>query len=318
MSEFFHGVEVFFEHLASVHWGALGVAVVFHVLRTTVRTFAWRNILRAAFPASRVRRRTVFCAYVAGVGLNSIVPARAGDALKLYMARHGIQGSNYATLTSSLVVETLFDFVVACVLFVWALQLGVLPSLDVLPNLPEVDWTWALRHPRAGIVLALVLTVLAAALTIWATRRMALLKKRLARGFAILHDRRSYVTEVVSWQALAWVFRFAEVWWFLKAFGIPATVENALLVLVVQSLATLLPFSPGGVGTHQGLTAYVLRGKASTTALLSFSVGMNLVTTAVNVLLGFAAMFLTLRTVNWRRHVQAQRSESATAYADSS
>ena len=309
MSEFFRAVEVFFDHLTAVHWGALGVAVVFHVLRTTVRTFAWRNILRAAFPESRVRRRTVFCAYVAGVGVNSIVPARGGDAVKLYIARHGIKGSNYATLTSSLVVETLFDFFVALALFVWALQLGVLPSLDVLPRLPEVDWTWALRHPRAGAALALTVAVLVAVGTIWSTRRIAALKERLARGFAILGDRRTYLTEVVSWQALAWVFRFTAVWWFLKAFGIPATVENALLVLVVQSLATLLPFSHGGAGTQQGLTAYVLRGKASTTALLSFSVGMTLVTTAVNVLLGFGAIFLTLGTLRWRRHVPVPHAE---------
>ena len=106
MSEFLHAVEVFFDHLTSVRWDALAIAVCFHVLRTTVRTFAWRNILKAAFPESRVRRRTVFCAYVAGIGVNSIVPARGGDAVKLYIARHGIKGSNYATLTSSLVVET--------------------------------------------------------------------------------------------------------------------------------------------------------------------------------------------------------------------
>lgn len=313
MSEFLHAVEVFFDHLTAVRWDALGVAVVLHVLRTTVRTFAWRNILRAAFPDSRVRRRTVFCAYVAGVGVNSIVPARGGDAVKLYIARHGIQGSNYATLTSSLVVETLVDFVIALALFLWALQLGVLPSLDVLPRLPEVDWTWALRHPRAGAALALVLAALAAAGAIWASRRIGELRRRLARGFAILGDRRTYLTEVVTWQALGWVFRFAAVWWFLKAFGIPATVENAVLVLVVQSLATLMPFSPGGAGTQQGLTAYVLRGRASTTALLSFSVGMNLTTAAVNVALGFGAIFLTLRTVRWRRHVLAQRSKSAPA-----
>jgi uncharacterized membrane protein YbhN (UPF0104 family) len=313
MSEFLHAVEVFFDHLTAVHWDALAVAVCFHVARTSVRTFAWRNILRAAFPGSRVRRRTVFCAYVAGVGVNSIVPARGGDAVKLYIARHGIKGSNYATLTSSLVVETLFDFFVALGLFLWALQLGVLPSLDVLPRLPTFDWAWALRHPRLGISLGIAIVVLACVAGVWTSRRIGELRRRLARGFAILGDRRTYVMEVVSWQALAWVFRFAAVWWFLKAFGIPATVETALLVLVVQSLATLLPFSPGGAGTQQGLTAYVLRGRASTTGLLSFSVGMNLTTTAVNVVLGFGAIFLTLRTVRWRRHLLAQPSESPTA-----
>jgi uncharacterized membrane protein YbhN (UPF0104 family) len=311
MSEFFHAVEVFWDHLAAVRWDALAIALAFHALKAVIRTFAWRNILRAAFPGARVRRRTVVGAYLAGVGVNSIAPARAGDAVKLYIARHGIEGSNYATLTSSLAVETLFDFVVGLILFLWALQLGVLPSLDVLPRLPNVDWTWILRHPRLGFVFGFVLALLALAGATWLARHISEFRRRLVRGFAILGDRRRYVTEVVSWQALAWVFRFLSVWWFLKAFNVPATLENALLVLVVQTLATLLPLSPGGAGTQQGLTAYILRGKASTTALLSFSVGMNIATTALNVVLGFGAILLTLRTVRWRRHVQAEESAPA-------
>lgn len=308
MDQFFHAVEVFWDHLAAVHWDYLAVAVALHALKVVVRTFAWRNIIRAAFPGARVQRRTVIGAYLAGVGVNAIAPARAGDGVKLYMARHGIPGSNYATLASTLAVETLFDFFVASLLFLWALQLGVLPSLDVLPNLPNVDWTWILRHPRLGFVFGFVLALLALVGVTWLTRHIRELRQRLARGFAILGDKERYLTEVVSWQALSWAFRFASVWWFLKAFNVPATVENALLVLVVQSLATLLPFSPGGAGTQQGLAAYILRGKASTTALLSFSVGMNIATTAVNVLLGFGAILLTFRTIRWRRFVRPEEA----------
>jgi uncharacterized membrane protein YbhN (UPF0104 family) len=139
-------------------------------------------------------------------------------------------------------------------------------------------------------------------------RHIQELKRRLAKGFAILGDPPRYLKEVLSWQALSWTLRFASVWWFLKAFNVPANVENALLVLVVQSLSTLLPFSPGGAGTQQGLTAYVLRGKASTTALLSFSVGMNIATTVTNVALGFGAIFLSLRTVRWGRLVRREEA----------
>jgi uncharacterized membrane protein YbhN (UPF0104 family) len=308
MGDFLNALEVFFAHLAAVKWQALGIALGFHVLKLVVRTFAWRNILRAAFPGSRVTRRTVFGAYVAGVGVNSIAPARGGDVVKLYIARHGIKGSNYATLTSSLVVETLFDFVVASALLIWALQQGVLPPLDTLPDIPEIDWTWIIRHPRAGAIFGFVVGLVVLFGAAWLIRHIKELKRRLANGFAILGDRRKYLTQVVSWQALSWVCRFASVWWFLVAFGIPASVENALLVLVVQSLATLLPFTPGGAGTQQGLTAYILRFKASTTSLLSFSVGMNVATTAVNVALGFGAIFLTLRTVRWRRHVRREEA----------
>jgi uncharacterized membrane protein YbhN (UPF0104 family) len=310
MSQFFHAVDVFFEHLAAVQWGALAIALAFHVTKAVVRTFAWRNILRAAFPGARIQRRTVIGAYLAGVGVNSIAPARGGDAVKLYIARHGIEGSNYATLTSTLAVETLFDFFVASILFLWALQLGVLPSLEVLPNLPNVDWTWALRHPRVALAFALALAVFLAPFVIWLERHISEVRRRLAKGFVILGDRQRYLKEVVSWQALSWALRFASVWWFLIAFNVPATVRNALLVLVVQSLATLLPFSPGGAGTQQGLTAYILRGKASTTALLSFSVGMNIATTATNIALGFGAIFLSLRTVRWGRLVRPGQAET--------
>jgi uncharacterized membrane protein YbhN (UPF0104 family) len=306
MSAFFHAVDVFFEHLTAVHFGALGIAVAFHVLKIVGRTFAWRNILRAAFPTARVKRRVVFGAYVAGVGLNSIAPARSGDVLKLYLAKRGIEGSNYATLASTLFVETLFDILVASALLIWALQLGVLPSLDVLPSLPDVDWAWAARNPRIGILVGTVLFFLAVIGGFWAASRITEFRHRLASGFAILGSWRRYVTEVVSWQALSWGFRFASVWWFLKAFEIPATAHNAGLVLVVQSLSTLLPISPGGAGTQQGLTAYVLRGKAgSTTALLSFSVGMNITTIVTNVFLGSMSILLTLRTLRWRRHMRA-------------
>src|SRR5215218_3067372 len=310
MSQFFHAVDVFFEHLAAVQWGALAIALAFHVTKAVVRTFAWRNILRAAFPGARIQRRTVIGAYLAGVGVNSIAPARGGDAVKLYIARHGIEGSNYATLTSTLAVETLFDFFVASILFLWALQLGVLPSLEVLPNLPNVDWTWALRHPRVAFAFALALAVFLAPFVIWLERHISEVRRRLARGFVILGDRQRYLREVVTWQALSWALRFASVWWFLIAFNVPATVRNALLVLVVQSLATLLPFSPGGAGTQQGLTAYILRGKASTTALLSFSVGMNIATTVTNIALGFGAIFLSLRTVRWGRLVRPGQAET--------
>src|SRR5207244_13509685 len=90
-------------------------------------------------------------------------------------------------------------------------------------------------------------------------------------GFAILRRPRRFAAGVVTWQAASWIFRLATVYAFLRAFHVPATAHNALLVLVVQSLATLFPFTPGGVGTQQGLLVYVFRGAPiSKTALLTF------------------------------------------------
>ena len=59
--------------------------------------------------------------------------------------------------------------------------------------------------------------------------------------------------------------------------GCTRSIHNALLALVVDSLATLFPATPGGAGTKQGLIVFLFRGEAiSKSLLLAFSVGMNI------------------------------------------
>jgi glycosyltransferase 2 family protein len=294
----------FFHHLADVHWVPLAIALGFQLLRLLARAPAWRNILRASYPDLVIPRRTVVGAYLAGVGVNAVVPARGGDVLKLYLIKHRVDDTTYPTLASTLIVETLFDTVVAGALLVWALAIGVLPGLDVLPHLPQVDWSWPLRHRREAALIGAVWLVVIVLLLVIAFARVRSFKERVAQGFAVLRPFRRFVTQVCSWQALSWAFRIASVYFFLKAFGVPATLHNALLVLIVQSLATLFPFTPGGVGTQQGLLVYVFNRAGSGikgSLLLSFSVGMYIATTILNVVAGFVALFLMVGTLRWRR-----------------
>jgi glycosyltransferase 2 family protein len=293
-------IRVFFEHLAAVQWRPLAIALSLHLLRLVLRTLGWRSILVAAYPSERVRWRTVLGAYFAGVGVNAITPARGGDVVKLYLVKRGIPGSSYATLAATLVVETLFDFVVAGLLLLWAVQQGVLPGFSVLERLPSFDWAWFVRHPRFSLGLGLVAVVVAVVLVSRATKAF---RHRFAEGFAILRSPKRYVATVVSWQAASWVCRIASTYFFLRAFGLAPDLRDAFVVQVVQSLATLLPFTPGGIGTEQGLLVYAFRGEAPATAVVSFSVGMHLAIVAANVALGFAALALMLRTVRWRRVV---------------
>jgi glycosyltransferase 2 family protein len=301
VGEFFHALRVFFDHLASVSWAALGIALSLHFAKVAVRTVAWRNIIRAAYPQTKVPLTPVFGGYVAGVGINSIAPARVGDLVKLYLVRQKISGTTYTTLASTLFAETLVDLILASAIFIWALTQGVLPGLDVLPDVPAFDWGWLLRHERltATVVALLVLGLLW--FVWWASRHIEGFKQRVGAGLAILRDRPRYLREVVSWQVLSWVFRIASLFFFLRAFHVRATVHNALLAQTVDSLATLLPFSPGGAGTKQGLLVYVLRGQASSSELLAFSVGTNVAIVLFNVAVAAIAIFLMLRTLHLGR-----------------
>jgi uncharacterized membrane protein YbhN (UPF0104 family) len=241
--------------------------------------------------------------------VNSIAPARGGDLIKLYLVKHRMQEAKYPTLAATLVVETLFDFVVAGALMIWALTLGVLPAHEVYSRIPDVDWKFFLRHERAtGIGLA-VLLALAIVGFLWARRRVEDFWSRVKLGFVILGDRRRFLLGVIVPQAISWVLRLATLYFFLQAFRVTATVHNALLAQVVDSLSTLFPATPGGAGTKQGLIVYLFRGSAiSRTLLLAFSVGMNIAITIANLVLGLIAIGVMARTLSFRK-LRARASE---------
>jgi uncharacterized membrane protein YbhN (UPF0104 family) len=314
VGEFFHAVGEFFRHLASVSWLALGLALASHYLRLLCRIPAWRNILRCAFPESRVPWGGVYSSYVAGIGVNSILPARSGDVLKLYLIKRRIPGSTYPALGSTLVVETLFDSVAGAAILIWALTQDVLPGIEVTKiDLPQVDWSWPLRNPRAAIAIGVVWGTVLVLFTVLGVRKARAFWANVRQGFAIVRQPARYVLGVATWQALSWGFRAATVYWFLRAFHVPATARNVVLVMAIQSISTLLPFTPGGAGTQQGFLVYVFRRlepRVAETVVLSFSVGMYVATTLLNVVLGFAAVFASLRTLRFRRIVLEEKEKA--------
>jgi uncharacterized membrane protein YbhN (UPF0104 family) len=301
-------IEVFFENLAAVEPQPLGLAVLCHLLKLLAVTRAWRNILADAYPDQNVRWRPLFGSYVAGVGINAILPARGGDVVKLYLAKRSIPTSTYTTLTATLAVQSIFDIVAASLLLLWAIQLGVLPGLNVLPHLPSFDFSWFFANPRAAAAALGALFVALVLLAVWLEGHVTALHARLAQGFRVLGNFPRYLRRVALWQAVDWSLRIATVYFFLLAFDVHADLHNALLGQVANSLSTILPISPGGIGTEQALIAYVLSGQAPRSDLLSLSVGMRLTLTGVNVALGFTALFLMLRTFRFRRIVASERA----------
>jgi glycosyltransferase 2 family protein len=274
----------------------LGVAC--HVLRLLAVSRAWRNIIKGAYPKERVPWRSVVGAIFAGVGVNAVIPARGGDAVRIVLAKRAVHRSAYTTITATVVLLTAFDFVVASSLVLWAAVQGLLPGSDVLG--PSFDFGWAFHNPGTflkaiGIVLLVLLVIV-----LWFAEQIADFRHRIAQGFSILRDKGAYLRRVALWQAVDWSLRIVAVLFFLEAFGLPATLHNALLVQVSAGLASLLPISPSGIGTEQAFLLYLFRGQVGGAALVGFSVGMRITLIVVNVALGFAALLVMLRTVRWR------------------
>jgi uncharacterized membrane protein YbhN (UPF0104 family) len=301
----------FLDGLSSVDPRFVVLGIGCHLAKMACTSRAWRGVLAAAYEGETVRWLPIYGAYVAGVGVNAILPARAGDVLRLYLTHRVIPGATYTTLVSSTAVLAIADMTLASLLFLYALTQGVLPTWESLPDLPAFDFGWLVANPRATNLAVVLLIAGVLALIVWLRGHVENLWERISQAFAVLHPPSRYATTVLPWQLADWTLRLATIWCFLAAFDIDRGLRNILLVQVTLSLATLAPATPGGIGTEQAFLTVVLRGAAPSSVLLAFSVGMRLTLTLVNVVAGLIAVGLTLGTLSMRRAVDHARESRA-------
>jgi len=307
-----NAVEAFADSIASVSFGALVIALAFHMANLVLRTRAWTNILGASYPYERIRWRDVFGAYCTGVGANGVVPARGGDALKLFLVHSRIPGATYPTIAASLLAETVFDFCVGLVLLFWAWRIGIASGL---PGAGLFEFSWVVNHPQiVSTTLILLAGGVAAGLIVYGHRVRAFWR-RVEQGLAILRDRRRYARTVASLQATGWVCRLLAAVYFLKAFHVESNLKNALLVLVVGSVATSLPLTPGGLGPKQALLVAVLGAAGTGSQILALSVGMELAILLFNLGLAAVCLSMMLRGMSMRDAIRHARSSRARAEA---
>jgi uncharacterized membrane protein YbhN (UPF0104 family) len=306
---FFNVSAEFFRHLSEIEWTQFGIALLFLLAMQLCRAWAWRNVLRAAYPQQPIPFLPLSAAYLAGAGINAILPAHAGDVTKVFLVKRQIPGSSYPAVTSSFLVQTVFDTSVGILVLLYAITQGLLPPLPRIPDLPAFEIAFWVEHPDVlAIVAGSLLLALAIAVYLLA-HRVRRFWERVRQGVVILAEPSRYLREVAAWQGLGWLCRFGAFWFFLEAFGIGGSFGNVLLVMSVQAIANIVPFTPGGAGAQQALLVATLTGP-SRTAVLSFSVGTQIAMAAWSVVLGFAAILLVFRTTDWRGLIKQAQDEA--------
>jgi uncharacterized membrane protein YbhN (UPF0104 family) len=290
------------DRLAGADLRLAALALLAHLVNHVLRSVAWRGVLAAAYPRERVRLLPVLAGYAAGVAVNAATPARGGDAVKVGLVRTSIPGSTCTTIAATLSVLVALDLVIGTLLVLTVGLSGAVP-LDLGAGLDRVT-------TLAPIVAAVVVGVGIAGFLL--RDRLSALGARLRQGGAVLRTPGRYLLAVALPQLGAWCCRVCVVLCLLAAFGLPATVALAALVMVVGGASSVVPLTPGGAGTQQVLLAVALSQTASAAAVVSFSLAMQASVTVVNAALGVAAAMAVCRSV---RPVRAVRSAFAGARA---
>jgi hypothetical protein len=278
------------------------VGVALYLVAKSVRTRAWLTILRTAFAgAPGLAGGDVLRAYLAGSGLNTIVPARGGDVVKLGMIHRRIEGCRYPALAATLVPETLFETACGVGLVAWALAKGFLPVPGARGGLAAV----AVGHPALSVLGGAA----AGGAAWWLVRR---LRAPLRDGMAILRSPMRFVTGVASWQALARLIHLGSMAAFMAAFGLPLTLATVVLVMAAQGAGRILPLAPASAGLRVAMLSYgflaVTGHPVDIAAITAFTVGSSALLTMTALTVALAILSLECGTWSPRRALAIART----------
>jgi uncharacterized membrane protein YbhN (UPF0104 family) len=311
VASIFDDLARFVANLSSVHLGPLLLGMACFVAYLSLRALAFRNILQDAYPHQEVPYVQMWGAYLAAYGFNNVIPARGGDVLKLYLTKTSIPTATYPTLGAALLVEAIFDLCAGGLAVLIAVVLGVFPSPPSWLSFDAVDLSFVVADGRRALFLLTASVI--AVLTIFSlvALRVRTFWARVRQGFAVLADRRRYGKRVWGVQAIGWCVRGTAFFFFLRAFGMPATAENVCLVLTANAVAAIFPFTPGGAGVVQAMMLELFKGSVSGATVAAYGVGQQATIAIVSLAVGFVALVFVFEIRSFREVIERGRADRA-------
>lgn len=296
----------FISQLESLSWGWLLIGLALYALYLVLRSRALFNALRAAYPDERIRWRDIWGAYMVSYAINNVFPLSGGNIAQLFLTRASIRGSSYPAVASGLATGVIFDWFMGLLVMCFAFTQGVFPKPPDFSKLSAFDISFFAAHMRFTLFLLTVLGMAFLLAFALLSARVRAFWERIRQGLTILRDWPRYRRDMVRWQFASWVARFASYWFMLDAFHIGGSVRNALLVLGVQVVASVFPFTPGGAGVQQALLLAIF---AHNPYVASFSVGQQIATAVLTTVLGFGALLGIFRFRSFREVIERGKAD---------
>jgi uncharacterized membrane protein YbhN (UPF0104 family) len=297
VSGLFDSAGQFFSQLAGLSWFWLLLGLALYALYLLLRSRALYNAVQAAYPDVRVRWRDVWGAYMVGYAINNVFPLGGGNIAQLFLTRVAIPPSSYPAIAAALSTGVVFDWFMGLLVMGFAFTQGVFPKPPDFSKLPAFDISFFAANMRFTLFVLTLLWILFLVAFALLSVRVKAFWQRIRQGLTILRDRDAYKRKMATWQFASWIARFFAYWALLDAFHIGGSVRNALLVLAVQVVASVFPFTPGGAGVQQALLLTIF---AHSPDVAAFSVGQQIATAVLSSALGFGALVFIFRFKSFR------------------
>lgn len=248
--------------------GLLLLAVFLATATFPLRTIRWRLILRdvegRALPWLPLWHATAI-----GFMANNLLPARAGEVARAYVAAHQLP-VRFTTALGSVGVERVFDALVMLALMAIAIAAPSFPANTAVQGRSLAGLATAAAVVFGAILLVALLVVHRPAPWLALVGRVThrLLRARVADrlthwaegivdGLTVLKSPARFAG-VVVWSIVLWGTNAAAFAVCFRAFGLAVPLEAALLLQGIIGFGVAVPSTPGFVGVFEAATRVTL------------------------------------------------------------
>jgi len=308
-------------------------AVALATLTFPLRTIRWRVMLRSAddprggggtpFPW-----RPLWQAVAIGFMANNLLPARAGEFARAYVAGRQLP-VRFTTALASIGVERVFDALVMLGLMALAIAAPSFPADTTLLGAPlsRVAARTAVLFGAMFVValvvvlrplpwLAMFERVVRALFPARLAERLAGIAEGLVAGLEVL-KRPGRFTAMLFWSFVLWLTNAASFAVCFRAFGLHVPLEGSLLLQGILGFAVALPASAGFFGVFEKGTQLTLQIYGISPSLaLAYAVAYHLSTFLPITLLGLASLSRVRLHLRDLRRVPAAAAVAASPGGD--
>lgn len=310
----FQGLELaqLWATIQTIEVGWLLAATAVYFAAAYVITWRWYYLLR---PVQDVPPARLFPLVIVGYMGNNVYPLRVGEVIRAYLLNRR-EGTSIPSALTTILVERVFDgltmlaFVFTALFFVQFEQAiireGILILAVLFAAVLLVFFGLALRPALTRRLYTTLIGRFAPPAMRESLNRLA---GNLMNGLEALRSPRDLLLTSGA-SLVSWTIEASTYWIVLRAFPFDVSFFVVLLMVGLGNLATILPTTPGYVGTFHGIVALVLRAFAVAPAdAAAYAVVMHAVIWAPVTLAG--AIYLVRMGLTWRDFARAEHAVAA-------
>lgn len=258
-----------------------------------LKILRWTLMLRSL--GGHARASDAATGFLAAVAFNNVLPFRAGDVIRV-IAFQRLTGVPPSGQVGTLVLERLLDLLVLMTILFATFTFWETAALD---ETLLVAARWAALAIAVAILLFIAAPTPLRSLVRWAEARLPKLRPAgdaLLRLSDAVHtlSRPAFLLKVTVLSLFAWLFEAGIFYAVGQSLGVAASPEAALLAMSVGTLSTIIPSSPGYVGTFHYFTARVVSGfGAGQASAAAFAILVHAILWLATTATGFLLLGLT-------------------------